>query len=48
MNRLSVLSFENDDNRRSHKRYYLTFIELKDYNVVIDRWNLFDEPVKII
>ena len=36
VNRLFVLSFENEDNRISHSTYYLPKVELKDYNVVID------------
>ena len=45
VNRLSVLAFENDEQRTSNKRYYITNVEIKDYNVMIDRKNFFDQPV---
>ena len=45
-NRLFVKSFENENSRRSYKRYYLSTIEIKDYNVLIDGRNFFDQPVK--
>ena len=45
-NRLFVLSFENEDDRKVHKRYYLPKVEIKDYNVMIDGKNFFDQPVK--
>ena len=45
-NRLFVLTFEDDDQRISNKRYYLPNVEIKDYNVMIDGKNLFDQPVK--
>ena len=44
VNRLFVLSFESDDDRRSHSNYYLPKVEVKDYNVMIDGKNLFDQP----
>ena len=46
MNRLFVLAFENDDQRISNKRYYISNAEIKDYNVVIDGKNFFDQPIK--
>ena len=46
MNRLFVLAFENDDQRISNKRYYIPNVEIKDYNVMIDGKNFFDQPVK--
>ena len=46
VNRLFVLAFENDAQRTSNKGYYLPNIEIKDYNVMIDGKNLFDQPVK--
>ena len=45
-NRHFVLSFENEDDRKVHKRYYLPKVEIKDYNVMIDGKNFFDQPVK--
>ena len=37
VNRLFTLAFENDAQRTTNKRYYLTNVELKDYNVH-DSW----------
>ena len=45
VNRLFVLSFENEDDRTSHSTYYLPKVETKDYNVVIDGRNFFDQPI---
>ena len=45
--RLSVLSFENNDNgRATYRSYYLPQVETKDHNVMIDGWRIFDQPVK--
>ena len=44
-NRLFVLAFENDDHRISNRRHYILNVEIKDYNVMIDRKNFFDQPV---
>ena len=38
--------FENEDERKVSTRYYLSKVEIKDYNVTIDGKNLFDQPVK--
>ena len=46
VNRRFVLSFENEDDRKVHTRYYLPKVELKDYNVMIDGKNFFDQLVK--
>ena len=46
VNRLFVLSFENEDDRTVHIKYYLPTVETKDYNVMIDAENFFDQPVK--
>ena len=46
INRLFVLAFENDDDRTSDEEYYLPTVELKDYNIVINDENLFDQPIK--
>ena len=43
--RLFVLSFENEDDRTSHSTYYLPKVEIKDYNVMIDGRNFFDQPI---
>ena len=44
-----MLAFEHDkdnDWRTSNKRYYIPNIVIKDYNVMIDGKNVFDQPVK--
>ena len=46
INRLFVLAFENDDDRRSDDEYYLPTLEIKDYNIVINGENFFDQPIK--
>ena len=45
VNRLFVLVFENENDRTSHSTYYLPKVELKDYNVMIDGSNFFDQPI---
>ena len=46
VSRLFVLAFEDDGQRTSRKRYYLPNVEIKDYNVMIDGKNFFDQPIK--
>ena len=46
VNKLFVLAFENDTKRISHSRYYLPNVEIKNYNVMINGENFFDQPVK--
>ena len=46
LNRLFVLAFKNDTQRTSAKGYYLPNAEIKDYNVMINGENVFDQPVK--
>ena len=45
VNRLFVLSFENENDRISHSSYYLPKVEIKDWNVMIDDRNFFDQPI---
>ena len=45
VNRLFVLSFENEDDRISHSMYYLPKVEIKDYNVMIDGRTFFNQPI---
>ena len=45
-NRLFVLAFENDDDRTSDDKYYLPTVEIKDYNIMINGENFFDQPIK--
>ena len=44
-NRLFVLVFENENDRTSHSTYYLPNVEVKNYNVMIDGRNFFDQPI---
>ena len=46
VNRLFVLAFENDNHRTSDERYYLSTVEIKDYNIVNNGENFFDQPIK--
>ena len=46
MIRLFVLAFEDDVQRTGNEIYYLPNVEIKDYNVMIDGKNVFDQPVK--
>ena len=46
VNRLFVLAFENDTQRTSAKGYYLSNVEIKNYNVMINGENFFDQPIK--
>ena len=46
INRLFVLAFENDAQITSNKRYYIANVEMKDFNLMIDGKNFFDQPVK--
>ena len=44
--RFFVSAFENDTYRTSSKKYNLPHVEIKDYNVMIDGKNFFDQAVK--
>ena len=46
VNRLFVLAFENDAQRKVHSGYYRPNVEIKNYNVMIHGENLFDQPIK--
>ena len=46
VNRPLVLAFENETQRASAKGYYLPNVELKDYNIMINGENFFDQPIK--
>ena len=38
--------FENEKDRKIHEGSYLPNVEIKNYNVMIDRKNFLDQPVK--
>ena len=46
VNRLYILAFENDTQRTSPKGHYLPNVKIKDYNIIINGENIFDQPVK--
>ena len=45
VNRLFVLSFQNEDYRISFSKYYTSNVEIRE-NVLIDAKNFFDTPIK--
>ena len=46
VNTLFALPFENETDREVHTKCYVPTEEIKDYNVVIDGRNFFDQPMK--
>ena len=46
VNRIFVLSFENEEHRTSFSKYYTPKVEIKDFNVLIDKKRFFDVPIK--
>ena len=46
VNRLLVLTFENEYDRTSFSKYYLPKVEVKEFNVLIDGKPFFEIPVK--
>ena len=46
VNRLLVLSFENEEDRTSFFKNYLPNVKIKDFHVLIDGKSFFDMPVK--
>ena len=46
VNRLFVLSLENENDRTSFSKYYVPKVEIKDFNVLINRKIFFDIPIK--
>ena len=45
VNRLFLLSFEDNDHRPSYKRYFLTTVEIKYDKLMIDGQRFFDQPI---
>ena len=43
MNRLFVVLFENNAHQTTHTTYFLPTIKIKDYNVINDGRNFFDQ-----
>ena len=46
VNRLFILSFENEEDKTSFSNYYIPKVEIKDSNVLINGKCFFDVPVK--
>ena len=46
VDRLFLLSFKNNGDRKVNTKYYLPTVEIKVYNVMIDDQNSFSQPVK--
>ena len=46
VNRLFVLSFENENNKTSFLKYYIQNVQIKDFNVLVEGQSIFDMPVK--
>ena len=47
VNRLFILSYENEEDRTSFSKYYVPSVEIKDVNVLIGGRPFFDIPIKI-
>ena len=47
VNRLFVLSFENENDRTSSSTYYVPNVQIEDFNVLIHEKCFFDMPIKI-
>ena len=46
VNRLSVLAYQNADDRQSFSQFYLPKVLVKDFNVIIAKLAFFDLPIK--
>ena len=46
VNRLFVLAFQNEEDRRSFSKYYTPTVEIKYYNVIIDGEPFYEIPIK--
>ena len=46
VNRLFVLAFPNEEDRRSFSKYYTPTVEIKDYNIIIDGEPFYEIPIK--
>ena len=45
VDRLFVLLFKNKDDRKVHTKCYLPTAEVKDFDILIDGQNFFDQPI---
>ena len=46
VNRLFLLAFPNEEDRRSFSKYYTPTVEIKDYHVIIDGEPFYEIPIK--
>ena len=46
VNRLFVLSFENENDRTTFSKYFVSNAQIKDFNVLIDGKSFSDTPIK--
>ena len=46
INRLFLLPFEDNAHRTTHTRYFLLKVKIKDYNVMNDGQNFFNQSIK--
>ena len=46
MNRLFLFLFENRTERKVQTKYYIPKVQIKDYNIIIDGRNFFDQPIE--
>ena len=46
VNRLFVLSYENEEDRTSFSKHYVPSVEIKDFNALIDGKIFIDIPIK--
>ena len=44
--KINFLFYHLNAHRTRHTGYYLPKVQIKDYDVMIDRQNIFDQPVK--
>ena len=45
VNRFYMLSHENNAQKRNYKKYFLPTVEIKNYNVMVNQRNFFDQHV---
>ena len=46
VNRLFDLAYQTADDRQLYSQFYLPRVMVKDYNVIIDKLDFFDLPIK--
>ena len=46
VNRLFLLSFQNENDRTSFSKYYVPNVQIEDFNVLIGGKSFFDMPIK--